>query len=77
MYFVTIDSLKIEQQHPSGQEIITLPTTPIINSYFNKHPMSWELIHCRILQPYDSFIKAMFRPQPLTGLPKEYPNKLN
>ena len=31
--FITIDILKIEHQHPSSQDIILLPTTPIINSY--------------------------------------------
>ena len=35
----TIDVLKIEQQHPSSQDIITLTMNPNINSYFNKHPM--------------------------------------
>ena len=38
--FVTIDVLKIEKQHTSSQYIITLPMTPIIDSSFNKHPMS-------------------------------------
>ena len=38
--FITIDSIKIEQQHSLYQDIITLPITPIINSSF-KHPMSW------------------------------------
>ena len=31
--FITIDALKIEQQHTSNQDIITLPMTPIISSY--------------------------------------------
>ena len=38
--FITIYVFNIEQQHPSSQDIITLPMTPIINSSFNKHPMS-------------------------------------
>ena len=37
--FITIDVLKIEQQHISSQDIITLPMNPIINSSFNKHSM--------------------------------------
>ena len=37
--FITIDILKLEHQHPSSQDIITLPMNPIINSYFNKQPM--------------------------------------
>ena len=45
LYFITIDILKLEQQHPSSQDIITLPMNPRINICFNKHPMSWELIH--------------------------------
>ena len=32
--------LKIEQQRPSIQYIITLPMTPIINSPFSKHPIT-------------------------------------
>ena len=39
--FITIDILKIEQKHYSDQEIINLSMTPIINSSFNKHPLSW------------------------------------
>ena len=50
--FITIYVLKIEQQHPSDQDIITWPMTTIINSYINKHPISWELVHSRLLQPY-------------------------
>ena len=74
--FIKIYVLKIEQQHPSGQEIITLPMTPIINSSFNKHPMPWELIHHHLLHPYDSVMKAMHRHQTLPGLPKHCPKKL-
>ena len=51
--------------------------TPIINSYFNKHPISWELIHLRILHLSDRVMKQMCRLQTLTGLPKHCPNKLN
>ena len=32
--FITIDILKLEQKHPSGQDIITLPMNPIINRSF-------------------------------------------
>ena len=38
--FITMEILKIEQQHPSIQDIITIPMTPIINSSFNKHHIS-------------------------------------
>ena len=77
MDFITIDVHKIEQKHPSSQDIITLPMTPIVNSYFNKHPMTWELIHSFLIHPYDSVMKAMLRHQTLDGLPKHCPNKIN
>ena len=57
--------------------MITLPMTPIINSSFNKHPMSWDLIHCRLLHPSDSVMKSMCRHQTIYGLPKQCPNKIN
>ena len=38
--FITIDILKLEQQHNSSEEIINLSVNPIINSSFKKHPMS-------------------------------------
>ena len=38
--FIIIDLLKIEQQHYLYQDIITIPMNPIMNSSFNKHPMS-------------------------------------
>ena len=57
--FITIDVLKIENKHSSSQYIIPLPTTPITNSSFKKHPMSWELIHLRIIHPSDSFTKEI------------------
>ena len=69
--------LKLEQQHPSIQDIITLPIDPIINGYFNKHPMSWEIIRRRLLHPSDSIMKAMFRHQTLDVLPKHFPNKIH
>ena len=53
LWFVTIDVLKIEQQHSLYQDIITLPMTPIINTSFNKHTMSWELIHSCLIHPPD------------------------
>ena len=74
---ITFDVFNIEQQHPSIQDIITLPMTPIINSSFNKHPMAWELIHSRLLHPPDSVMKAMCRHQTLNFLPKHCPKKLN
>ena len=39
--FIIIDVIKIKYQRPSSRYIITLPITPIINSSFNKHPISW------------------------------------
>ena len=68
---ITIDVLKIEHKYSSSKYIITLPMTPITNSYFNKHPMSWEIIHCRLLQPSNSVMKAIFRHQTQYGLPKK------
>ena len=40
LYSIKIDVLNTGKRHSSDKEIITLPTTPIINSYFNKQPMS-------------------------------------
>ena len=37
---ITIAILKLEHQHTSSQDIITIPMNPIIHSYFNKQPMS-------------------------------------
>ena len=73
--FSTIDILKLEQQHNSNQDIITLPINTIINSSFKKHPMSWELIHCRILHPYGSSTKEMCCNKNLDGLPKHCTKK--
>ena len=75
--FITIDILKIKQQHPLIQEIITLPMNPIIISSFKKHPMPWEIIHRCLLHFYDSAVKSMYRHQTLDGLPKHCPNKIN
>ena len=73
---ITIDILKLEQQHPPSQYIITLPMNPIINSSFKKHPMSWDIIHIRLLHPSNSFMKSMCRHQTLYGLPKYCPKKI-
>ena len=56
--FITIDIIKLEQKYTSSQDIITIPMNPIIKSSLNKHPMSWDIIHCRLLHPYDSIMKA-------------------
>ena len=77
MDFIFIYVINIEQKHPSSQYIITLPMTPIVNSYFNKHPMLWETIYRRLLHPSDSVMKAMCRHQTIDGLIKHCPNKLN
>ena len=76
MYFITIDILKLEQQYPSSQDIITLPMNSIINSYLNRQPTSWELIHHHLLHPYDSVMKAMCHHQTLDGLTKQFPKKI-
>ena len=74
---ITIDVLKIEWQHPPSNDIINIPMNPIINSYFNKHPMSWEIIHLWLIYPSDSFMKAMCRYQFLYGLPKHCNKKIH
>ena len=40
---ITIDILKLEQQHDFSDYIINLYMNPILNSSLNKHPMSWEI----------------------------------
>ena len=37
--FINIDKIKIEQNHPSSQDIINLLMIPNINSSFKKHLM--------------------------------------
>ena len=37
--FIAIDVVKIQQQHRSSQDIITIIMNTIINSSFTKHPM--------------------------------------
>ena len=49
----------------------------IINNSYNKHSMSWELIHHRLLHPSNSVIKSMCLQQTITKLPKELPKKIN
>ena len=75
MYSITIGVIKTEQQQYSDQDIITLPMIPIINSYFNKHPMLCKLIHHRLLNPSYSVMKAMCHHQTLISLPKHLPKK--
>ena len=70
MDFIKIDVLNIEKQHYPEQDMFTPPTIPIINSYFNKHPISWELIHRCLLQTYASVMKSMRHHKSLTRLPK-------
>ena len=50
---------------------------PIINISFNKHGMSWEIIHLRNLHPSESVMKAMCRHKTLDGLPKPFPKKIH
>ena len=54
---ITIDILKLEQKNSSSQYITNLTINPTINSYFNKHPISWELIHPRLFHPSGSVMK--------------------
>ena len=75
--FITIDILKLEQQHNSSEDISNISMNPIINNSFNKHPMSWELIHCCLLNPSDSVMKAMCHHQTLDGLPKNFPKQIH
>ena len=77
MDFITIDVIKVEQQHSSEHYIITLAMTPIVKISLNKHPMSWEHINRRLIHPSDSVIKSMYHHQNLTVLQKQCPKKLN
>ena len=49
---------------------------PIINRSLKKDPMSWELIHLRLLHPSEIFTKPMCHNQTLDGLPKHCTNKI-
>ena len=49
----------------------------MVHSYFNKHTISWELIHRRLLHPYEMFMKEIWRRQIIIGLPKHCPKKIN
>ena len=51
--------------------------TPIINIYFNKNPIPWEIIYCRLLHPSNSDMKTMCHHQTLTILQKKFPGRLN
>ena len=74
---ITIDILKLEKQHSSSQYTIILPMNPIINGSFNKHPMSWEIIHCRLLHPYGSITKEKCCHQTLYVLQKHCTKKIH
>ena len=76
MDIIIIDVIKVEQNQFTNQYIVTMPMTPIINSYFNKHPMLGEINHFRLLQPSGSFMKAMCHHQTLTRLTKHFTKKL-
>ena len=77
LYSISIEMLKVEQQHISSQYIITLPMNPIINSSFNEHPMSWDLIHRRLLHLSYSVMIAICRHKNPDGLPKHCPKKVH
>ena len=48
-----------------------------MNISFDKNPMSWKLIHWRILHPSDIGMKLILLHQNINGLPKNCPNKIN
>ena len=50
---------------------------PIINISFHNHPLSWKLIHRRLIHPSSSVNKSMCRHQTLTDLPKYQPKKIS
>ena len=75
--FITIDLTKIEQQHLSNQDIITIPMTTPINNSFNKHPMPWEIINIRLLHPSESFMIEINFHKTLFSLPNKFPTELN
>ena len=50
---------------------------PIINISFYKNPMPWELIHLRLIHPYEIVMREILRCQNLTGIPKHYLNTIN
>ena len=54
LYFITIDIIKVKQQKYPEHDIITLDMDPMINIAFNKHLITWEIIHRFLLHPYDS-----------------------
>ena len=39
--------------------------------------IAWKLIHCRLLHPYQSYMKAMCHRQTLPVIPNQFPNKIN
>ena len=51
--------------------------TQITNISFNKHTISWELIHIILLNHSVSVMKSMYRHQIITVLPKHCPKKTN
>ena len=67
---IKIETIKSEQQKYPEQNIINFTMYQIINSSFNKHSMSWELIHNHVIHTSDSFMKEIIRHQTLTDLPK-------
>ena len=48
--FNKIDIIKVKQNKSTDQDIFTIPINPTINSYFNKYPMLWYIIHRQLLQ---------------------------
>ena len=52
LYLITIEIINVERQKSPVNYIITLTMYPILNISFNKHPISWELIHHSLLHTY-------------------------
>ena len=74
---IPIEIIKVEQQKSPEHDIITLPMTPIINRYFNKHPMLWELICCCLLHTSEIVMKSICHQKNLNIYPKHFPDKIN
>ena len=71
--FIKIEITEVEQQKSTENDIINLPMDPIVNISSSKHPMSWELINCRLLLPNESVMKSMFLHKNITRPQKTPP----
>ena len=62
--FITIETIKFEQQKSPEDDIITLPMDPIFNRSFNKNTMKWKIIHLHLINPYNQTITVLQRHTP-------------